>query len=159
MAKRRSAVVTASGAIVIVGSAANILLALSFIHFSSAHLPAIQSDVLQPSTFTHLMYAMGIANLGFSAWGIVTGIGLLRLREWARISMIVLSAILLVMFVRTFLFMVLTPDVFRRSGSARTEAEVFEVVVIVLAAFWLWFLNMRTIRSQFGAASKVTPSL
>jgi hypothetical protein len=158
MARKRSALITASAALVLVGSAANISLAVSlFIHFSSAQLPVSQSNVLQPSTLRHLMYAMGIVDVGLSAWGIVTGIGLLLLREWARISLIVLSAILVVIFLRAFLFMILAADVFKRSGSTRTAAGMFEVTGILLAAFWLWFLNRRTTRAQFGAATDSTP--
>jgi hypothetical protein len=156
MTSKRSAFITTSAVIVLIGSGVNLFVALTlFMKFPSAPVPVSQSNVLQLSTLNHVI---SIVSAGFSCWGMVTAIGLLRLREWARISLIVLSGILLLMFVRSLLFMALAPDVFRRSGSNRVAAEVFEAVVILLAAFWLWFLNRRTIRAQFGATSN-NPSL
>ncbi len=147
MTSKRSAFITTSAVMVLIGSGVNLFVALTlFMKFPSAPVPVSQSNVLQPSTLNHVI---SIVSAGFSCWGMVTAIGVLRLRSGQNLAYRI-SGLLFLMFVRSFLFLALVPDMFRRSGSNRIAAEVFEAVVILLAAFWLWFLNRRTTRAHLA---------
>jgi hypothetical protein len=96
----------------------------------------------------------GIIMLVLFAGGIATGIGLLRLRLWARISILVFSGALVLVFGFSAVTIWLTP--FPQAGAPPAVAAamkagvtVFYGVFALLGAGWLYFFNQKTIKQQF----------
>src|SRR5277367_3607443 len=102
---RRPAGVTIAAVAVFIGSGLTLLSGAIMI-FAFFVLPATESA---PAFTRAAGVIMAIFMLGLAAWGIATGINLLQLREWARISMIVFSALLLVTAVPGLLMMLVMP--------------------------------------------------
>ena len=166
---KRPAGVTISAMVVFIGSGltllSGVLMILAFAVMPSDSTPAFtRSGGLIMSVFM----------LGLAAWGIATGVNLLHLREWARISMIVFSGLLLVMAVPGLLMMIVmplpTPPVPAvPNGEAIPPLEHFMTAVRIglavcyallalLGGWWVYCFNSRPIREQFRGAIAPTPS-
>ena len=159
---RRPAGVTIAAAVVLIGSGLT-LLSAGFIIFASTVMPVANST----PTFTRdAGLIMAVFMLGIAAWGIATGINLLQLREWARISMIIFSGLLLVMAVPGLLMMLvmplpaLPPASLIRPGmrsrrrehlmtAVRVMMAVFYALLALLGGWWLYFFNSQPIRELF----------
>jgi hypothetical protein len=103
---------------------------------------------------------------GFAAWGIASGVGLLRLREWARISVLVYSGFLFfASLVCLLIFLVIPvppnvkdPETFRRTTEGmRIFMVAFFGIMFSLAIFWLWFFNTNAVREQFRGVAPGGP--
>jgi hypothetical protein len=102
---------------------------------------------------------VGVLLIGFAAWGVAAGVGLLRHREWARVSMLVYIGLLLFLsFPGLFLSVVPIPipsnaensELFKQTLlSMRIFVAVFYGILILLSSFLLWFLNTRAIKDHF----------
>jgi ABC-type antimicrobial peptide transport system permease subunit len=163
---KRPVGVTIAAAVVLIGSALT-LLSAAFIIFASAMMPAADST----SAFTRdAGLIMAVLMLGLAGWGIATGSNLLQVREWARISMIVFSGLLLVMAVPGLLMMLVMPlptpppDAFPPGDALPSPEHLMTAVRVVMAFFyallallggwWIYFFNSRPVRELFrGAAS------
>lgn len=160
---KRPAGVTISAVIVFIDSGLT-LLSAAFMLFGFAVLPG---DNL-PAFTRGAGFIMAIFMLGLAAWGIVTGINLLQLREWARISMIVFSALLLVMGVPGLLMMLVVPLPVPPApavppGAGMPSPEQLMTVVRIgmtilyaalalLGGWWLYLFNSPPIKAHFRAA-------
>ncbi|HEY6988912.1 MAG TPA: hypothetical protein VH369_11040 [Bryobacteraceae bacterium] len=96
----------------------------------------------------------GIIMLVLFAGGVATGIGLLYLRLWARLSILVFSGALIIIFGFSAVTIWLTP--FPQAGAPPAVAagmkagvSVFYGVFALLGACWLYFFNRKTIKQQF----------
>src|SRR5215470_4214725 len=105
------------------------------------------------------MYLAALVYLGPSAWGILTSIGLFRLKEWARISIIVFSVLLVAMSGLGGLMLLLIPfptppgqtvDPSVTSG-VRLVMGVSCLLLISVGAWWLVFFNRAKVKQQFVA--------
>lgn len=91
--------------------------------------------------------------LSFAAWGIGTGIGLLRAWRWARISALIFSGLLTafgILGVVTFLRM---PAGYISDGievAARILPTLFFVIPIVIGYRWLVFFRRTEVKVYFG---------
>jgi hypothetical protein len=166
---RRPAGITIAAVAVFIGSALT-LLSASLMIFALAVLPASEST---PAFTRGAGLIMSIFMLGFAAWGIATGISLLQLREWARISVIVFSGLLLVMAVPGLLMMLVMPlpippasavspgdstiPLEHLMTAVRVGMAIFYVLLALLGGWWLYFFNTRPIREIFRGAA-ATPS-
>jgi len=102
--------------------------------------------------FASLMYFLP------AIWGIVTGIGLWRLKNWARMSTIVFSVLLILMGGFTGLVSLVVPIPAVPNNAA--DPSVMSGMRIVMGAFWLtqlgigiwWlvFFNRSKVKEQFG---------
>jgi hypothetical protein len=158
---RRPAGVTIAAIIVLVGSALT-LLSAGFMIFVYTVMPAAGST---PAFTRDAGLIMAMFMLGLAGWGIATGTNLLQLREWARISMIVFSGLLLVMAVPGLLMMLVMPlpnpppDAFPPGGALPSSQHLMTAVRVVMAVFyallallggwWIYFFNSRPIRGVF----------
>lgn len=164
---KRSAGVTIAAIIVLIGSAFVVLSAAlgaisMFFAFRSSELEgALRGQGKVPVLAT--MIAGSLINLALAGWGIATGIGLLRLKSWSRISALVFAGLLAVMatFVGlTFLFIPLPaiPD------GDQSFYFVFRVMIgttfaalFAIAVWWLVLFTRKSVVEQFsGAASLAT---
>jgi hypothetical protein len=99
--------------------------------------------------------------IGAGAWGIATAVGLLRMREWSRISQIVFAALLLLVSVPVILVFLFIPfDELASGGNPQMGAHLMSVVRIfitgfyaslaALAAWWIYYFNTRAVRADFA---------
>src|SRR5580658_2677688 len=158
---RRPASVTIAAVAVFIGSGLTLLSGALMI-FAFAVMPATEST---PAFTRYAGLIMSVFMLGFAAWGIVTGMNLLHLREWARISIIVFGGLLLVMAVPGLLMMLVmplpTPSVSavppgqstlpleHLMTAVRIGMAIFYALLALLGGWWLYFFNTRPIREIF----------
>jgi hypothetical protein len=158
---RRPAGVTIAAVAVFIGSALT-LLAAGLMIFVFAVMPATDST---PAVTRGAGLIMSIFMLGLAGWGIASGINLLQLREWARISMIVFSALLLVMAVPGLLMMLVIrlpnppasayppgdgiPSPQHLMTAVRVVMAVFYALLALLGGWWIYFFNSQPIREFF----------
>lgn len=100
-----------------------------------------------------------------SIWGIATGIALLNLRGWARISMIVFSALLIFFCLPGVLMMLFiplpVPQGMPNQELMQHYMAWFRVGMVVLYAclatlggYWLYFFNSRAVKGQFNNSGR-----
>src|SRR5690348_16054041 len=102
----------------------------------------------------------GVLDVAFVAWGIASGVGLIRLRQWARISMLVFSGIMIffcLIPMAIIPFLPLPPQSVTLPSNFglffRIGAVAFYGLFVALGAFWLYFFNKRSVKDQFKGIS------
>ncbi len=124
-----------------------------------------------PTWMPLLMYFMSAFVAGLAAWGIVTAIGLFRLRRWARYSVLVIGGCLaffgLVSMLSTLVMTLvpLTPPpaadaAVLAAGQAHTVQIITRIMFVLIACFygimcaigisWLVYFNRKTARDAFA---------
>ena len=89
---------------------------------------------------------------------IATGIGLLRLRNWARISTVVFAALLVFVCLPGLAMIPVLPlnsdpqMPTQMISAMRIGLGVFYGLFCALGGWWLYYMNSRAIKSQFGSA-------
>jgi hypothetical protein len=154
----RSTGITVSAVVVIIGSAFALLcgammLLGSVFALNSSHA----ADA--PVNLGYVLIIEAFFTFGFGAWGLASGIGLLKTKEWARISTLVYAAILVVLSVPTALALALLP---LNTPSVNDPNPPFNIMLMVriggtlvyalfaaLGGFWLYFFNTQKVKSQF----------
>lgn len=99
---------------------------------------------------------------GPGLWGIITGIGLWRLRPWARISTLIFSGLLIVMGLMAPLGILAIP----MTPPPNTDASIMTGIKITITAFylslaaigawWMIYLTRPRVKGQFGDGSAST---
>ncbi|MGB7750655.1 MAG: hypothetical protein WCF88_03815 [Candidatus Acidiferrales bacterium] len=167
---KRPAGVTIAAVMVFIGSGLT-LLSAGFMIFAFAVMPAAETT---PAFTRDAGLIMSVLMLGLAGWGIATGINLLQLREWSRISMIVFSSLLLVMSVPGLLMMLVMPLAIPPASAyppgdampspehlmtaVRVVMAVFYALLAVLGGWWLYFFNTQPIRELFRGAATTSSS-
>ena len=155
--KNRSAGITVIAILQIIGSA--ILLALAaFMAFAMIMATPPANDPRLPRMyFTVMRVVLPLFYAVPAAWGIITAVGLLQLKNWARISTIVFS-ILLMMFGA---FGILMSMVFflKPPPTPGVDPKMFSIIGAFTAAFalaqsavgiwWMIFFNRAGVKAQF----------
>jgi len=155
----RSVGVTVSAVVVFIGSASMLLMAA----FSALAFVILRNMPPQPVFVRYSMIGVATVELAFAIWGILSGIGLLRLREWARISMVVFGVLLLVVGLPGLVFIPLMP--LGPQGNVpenfvlmfKLGMGAFYGVLAALGGGWLYFFNKRTVKDQFRSVPQGTP--
>lgn len=153
---KRSAGITVSAVIVLIGSAVTLLFAALMALSATVSIP----NGNLPHGFRYIAIFFVVAAILFVVWGVASGMGLLDRREWARISMIVFAALLLAMAVPglvMFLFLKLPapangpdPEMTQRiMWITRMCGAGVYALLAVLAAAWLWYFNNSATKLQF----------
>ncbi len=188
--------VTFSAIILVLGSSLQILMALGMA-LSGTIMPAQNSvgiagspsrAVPMPSWMPLMMYFIGIVFAGLAIWGIVTAIGLFRLRRWARFSILIIGGLVAFFGLVSMLSMLvatmvpLTPPPGASASpiapdQAHSVQVMTKVIFVVLALFyggicaigisWLIYFNRKTAREAFSGRIEelvvegipVTPSI
>jgi hypothetical protein len=159
--------VKAAGVVAIVGSALVLIgIALAIVGILAI---SFSQTVPQAPGFTPSLRNLALGSLGFmacfAAFGIVTGVGVIRLKNWARISALVWSGLTAVMCgfgLALFAFMPLpTPPNSSAPASMTTFVRVtdglFEAVPLGIAIWWLILFNRKEIAAQFVPADAGGP--
>jgi hypothetical protein len=150
---KRSIGVTLSAVVTILGSALMALFgALMFIGFMA--MPGDNPDI--PSYARVAGLVMAGVMLALAAWGITTAVGLLRLRRWARVCILVFSAVMALCcgsaaLVTAFAPMPSPPNV--PPGlmtGVRIGLVCFYGILTLIGGWWLYLFNRAAVVAQFA---------
>jgi hypothetical protein len=157
-AKNRSAGITVIAVLALIGSALMLGLAvLMAIVMIAVPTPTPTDFPFPPMFFKVFMIVLPLFYAAPAVWGIVTAIGLLQLKNWARISTIVFSVLLIVFGA----FGMLTSMVFflkpppgngldpRVLSSIGLAAAVFSLAQMGIGIWWMIFFNRAGVKAQF----------
>lgn len=160
---KRSAGVTVIALLSMIGSILVLLIGILLIVVMALFPPPPSNNQIPASFFKVLMLFGALIYIGPSIWGILTSVGLFRLRKWARISIIVFSILLVLMAVPSGLisFLIPTPEV---KNAAPGFLPVFRIVMagfwLMLAAigtWWLIFFTRSGVKAQFEPSAVLPP--
>jgi multisubunit Na+/H+ antiporter MnhE subunit len=163
---KKSAGVIVSGVLAILGSVASVAFGgfaviLAILFRSSPELLAQQQTVPMPFSFTAVLLVEAAVFVAIGIFGIAAAIGLMRLRNWARISFLIFAGILSFICVvgvfMTLLIMLVLPQALPSDpnvppGILRAVFAfylVVELLVGALAVWWLVYFTRRNIKEQF----------
>jgi hypothetical protein len=165
---KRSASVTAAAIVAILGGLFLVLcFSASFFVFLLTKLPGTVQDF--PPSMRYIMLGAQAFMMCLSLFGIATGIGLLNLHKWARISILMwggLSVFFGVMGIPVAYLMLLSPNP-RAPGlpvegmqAVRAILLVIYGIPFVIGVWWLMLFNRRAVKAQFaGGRASADPSL
>ena len=153
----RSVGVTVTAVVVLFGSGLTLLAGVMMLFASSSDLPIPENQV---HFLKYFMVFLALVLFAAAAWGIASGTGLMRLREWSRISMLVFSALLLFVCIPgllMFLFMPFPPPGTAPSpemtkemlAATRIFMAVLYGILAALGGWWIYFFNKRSTKDQF----------
>jgi hypothetical protein len=155
---KASVAVLISGILAILGSAFAILGAsVSLLGLYLTPRPEPRSAM--PAYATAVAAVGMLIILGLAVFGIITGIGLIRLRNWARLSILIWSAITVFFGAAALAFLLAIPFPASPGGPLLNPSAVKVVVAIVygvpvvISIWWLLLFNKKSTKEQFTAAS------
>lgn len=147
---QRSIGVTLSAVVVLIGCAMCLLFAV-LLAFSTQMAPAASAlPILRGALAFDI-----VLDLAFVCWGVTSAIGLLQLQQWARISMLVFSGIMIVFCLIPMAIFLFIPIPQPAAAPAnlmffiRVFLELFYGFFVALGAFWIYFFNRRSVKEQF----------
>jgi hypothetical protein len=155
----RTAGIISSAVVVFIGSAVAMLLGALVASIAISKYPNWTSPAGGVGgVFGYYVMAASIIVIGLGGWGIASGVGILNARPWARTSMLVFGAILLVVVIPAALEMVVDPHVGIVSPylespyrvNMRAEMMAFYGLLAMLGGFWLYFFNKKSVKAQFS---------
>jgi hypothetical protein len=180
--KRPSGVVV-SAVLLILGSLFQLLMALGMAlsgtlsqsQISSGGIPGAPAAAPMPGWISGFMYAICVFFIGLAAWGILTAVGLFRMRRWARCSILVIGGVSAVFGLLSLLFsllMMLLPlpapgnmdpsqaqTAHAITGIAFGCVAFFYGVICAVGIFWLVYFNRQKVRDAFaGPAGEAAES-
>jgi len=122
-----------------------------------------------PAWMPAVLYGAGAFYAALAVWGILTAVGLLRLRRWARYSVLVigggLALIALFSLLSTLVVMVVSLPLPAHESAAQGEnAQAIAKIVIgisgllytgllALGVWWLVYFNLKKVRELFAGAA------
>jgi len=164
---RRSIGVTVIAVLSLLGSLFMLLMAalMVLLPFLSSKVESKESP-FSPGFFKLMMLLAALMYLLPAIWGIVTSIGLLRLKEWARISIIVFSVLLILMSgFSALMFLVIPMPLPPNQPAAANVMSGVHVFMTLFAAglmgigiWWLVFFTRAGVKQQFVPVPAVVAS-
>ena len=162
----RSTGVTVSAAVATAGSAFTILGGAMMLVGSAFTSKSSSAAANLPVDVGSILIVEAVLVFGFGGWGLSTGIGLIYLKQWARISLLIYAGILVCLSLPAAALMFVVPfpntnDPNLPSNFAsvmRVGMGIFYGAFAALGGFWLYFFNKRTVKVQFQAMSRVPES-
>lgn len=155
----RSTGITVSAVVVIIGSIFTLLCGMlillgSIFTFNSSR----SADA--PVNLGYILVIEAVITFAFGGWGLASGIGLLKAKQWARISTLVYAAILVFISLPAAAVMAFVP--IPNPPSVNGPNPQFNIVLMVrvggtllyamfatLGGFWLYFFNTQKVKAQF----------
>jgi hypothetical protein len=161
---KRSVGVTVIAILSLLGSALTFVMGILMLAVMVlAPVPRANQFPGSPILFKVFFIAISLMYMLPAVWGILSGVGLWRLKNWARISTIVFSVLLILMGGFAGLVSFVVP--FPATPSNAANPQVIFVVRMAMGIFWLtqlgigiwWlvFLNRSKVKEQFGQAAQV----
>jgi uncharacterized membrane protein (DUF2068 family) len=141
----------------------------------SGGLPGTTAAPPLPGWMPVFMYAIGVFFIALAVWGIVTAVGLIRLRRWARYSILIIGGLLaffsLISLLVTLLMMLVplpmpaNVDASQAHTAQAVTRIMFGVMALVhtivcaIGVSWLVYFNRRKVREVFiNATGRVLES-
>jgi len=158
---KRSAGVTVIAALALVGSAVTLLMGvLTLVIMMFAPIPAAAQGSVPQAFMKGIFFVLSLMYLLPAVWGLATGIGLIRLKNWARISTIVFSVLLIVGGCFGGLIIAVMP--FPSTPASNVDPAAMSAIRIAMVSFWLalpgiglwWlvFFTRTSVKAQFLTA-------
>jgi hypothetical protein len=151
-----SAILSLLGSLLVLGMAAAMGFALMFAPVSGTR------DVPGPVFLKAVLAGMVVFYLLLASWGVLTAIGLFRLRNWARISIIVFSVLLIPIGLCSGLVGLLMPFPPPPNAAAsniftavRIGMGVFFLSLAAIGIAWLVYFNRAKVKLQFVSARQL----
>jgi hypothetical protein len=155
---RASGSVVAAGAVAIIGSCLAILgTALGI--FGMSMLPSTPGARQLPAGFQTMATVVLVVWLGIAVFGVATGVGILRLKNWARISALAWAAISAGLCSIILLFSMVmpfpTPSGERPISmfAVRMIVIVFYSIPVAVGIWWLILFNRPRVRAEFSGTA------
>jgi len=155
---KRAGDVTAAAIVLFFGSGLMVLMAVAMI--VGAAVTSLPPEQRAMQFILPIFYALA------AAWGIATGIGILQLRPWARISAFAMSAMTILFTVCGGIGLMLVPMVLKQDPNV--PAEAIRIVVFVgliglgiplaIAIWWLVLFTRARVRVEFATRGAATVS-
>jgi hypothetical protein len=145
--------VTAAAVVGILIAAFGILTALTAVAGLSVMAPP--NTAALPPFAKSLSIVMMLVFCGIAIFGIITGLGVLKLRNWARISMLVWGGVMgfFCGIALAFLLFVPLPEGVENSPLApnvlRLVVSLAYGVPVAIGIWWLWLFNQSSVKEQF----------
>jgi hypothetical protein len=141
---------------------------MAFASVFAGHQPA---TVAVPHFAMYLVLALSVVYAALAVWAMLTVIGMVRLRSWARYSILIIGGGLAVISVflvfGTLLGRSLLPSV--QAQQPAVDPHILSAVLLVMTAFyllvagvgiwWLIYFNLRSTRELFSNQSVFHPSM
>ncbi|MFL6386056.1 MAG: hypothetical protein ACJ71U_01090 [Terriglobales bacterium] len=155
--ENRSAGITVIAILQLLGSALLLVLAALMAFAMIVATPPANDPRLPPMYFTVMRVVLPLFYAVPAVWGIITAVGLLQLKNWARISTIVISILLIVFGV----FGILTSMVFflKPPPTPGVDPKIFTIIgaatalcalaQIGIGIWWMVFFNRAAVKAQF----------
>lgn len=144
--------------------------AIAFLYgYSSVSDPNIANPSLVSGWMRGIFLLMAVIGGLFLAWVIATAVGLLRLRNWARISTLILAGCIAVyalfslfgtaisLFLPSALPPTAPPQMLVFFHFALAMSALFHISLMALAVWWLVYFNRAAIRAAFQPESAHLP--
>jgi hypothetical protein len=152
----RSVGITVSAVVVIIGSAFTILGGAMMV-LGSLFLSKSSPAANVPVNLGFFVVIEAVMFSGFGGWGLAAGIGLINLKQWARISMLVFAAILVFISLPAAVLLAVIPFPNTNDPNLpsnfmpimRTGMVLFYAMFAALGCFWLYFFNKQSVKAQF----------
>jgi hypothetical protein len=155
---KRTASVTAAAVVLLIGSAIFVLIAIMAV-VVAVFMPSSASPNIGPPgapSQTGLIVLGGVFYLALAGWGLATAAGILRLRPWARISILIMSALAIFVCLIPLLTVSLLPPM-----PGLHDATAILIVRLVMfgilglpgaiAVWWLILFTRRRVKQQFAS--------
>jgi hypothetical protein len=155
----RSTGITVSAVVVIIGSAFTIFCGAIILLASILALNSGRAADA-PMNLRYILVIEAFVAFGFGGWGLASGIGLIKTKEWARISTLVYAAILVFLSLPSAVTMAMIP--LPNMPSADDSNPPFNIMLLVrvggtllyamfaaLGGYWLYFFNTQKVKAQF----------
>jgi hypothetical protein len=138
--------------------------------FADHHPFIAATPAVAPHFFIYLMLAVAVFYATLATWATLTVIGILRLRSWARYSILIIGGGIAVLSLfagmGTLLSRTMLPTLSAQQPNAdpRILSGVFFVItalyllVLAVGVWWLIYFNLRPIRELFSIAKFQIPS-
>jgi hypothetical protein len=163
MPQKRPATVTVTAIAQVLGSGFMLLMSVLFLF-----LPVIQSRsrTAKPSVSLGFLHGEAAIYGVFAVLGLLTAIGLFRMKPWARYSTLVFSPMLILMgvsFAAVFVIIPMLPGHLEDLQKPGIKALVAVMMILglgiaSLGAFWLYYFNRAATRLAFANAAGETIS-
>ncbi|MGD0294241.1 MAG: hypothetical protein ABSB30_10325 [Terracidiphilus sp.] len=174
---KRPVGVVFSAIVLILGSLFQLLMALGMAfsgaisqkQIHSGGFPGATAAAPLPGWMPVFMYAICVFFVALSVWGIATSVGLIRMRRWARYSILVIGGLLAVFsfieFVITLLMMLVPLPVPADVDASQVQTvhamtriifavmAFFHGVVCAVGVSWLVYFNRQKVRDAFANAT------